>query len=61
VDYLALVGRSHIGFPKRPTVTVYELVESEYQMHQFRGNDRIISQTFSGLHLIAEQIFQAGQ
>lgn len=61
VDYLALGGRRYIGFPKQPTVTVYELVESEYQMHQFRGNDLIISPTFPGLHLTAEQIFKAGQ
>ncbi|MEQ8754708.1 MAG: Uma2 family endonuclease [Coleofasciculus sp. G1-WW12-02] len=61
VDYAALGGRNFIGSPKQPTVSVYQLVEGEYQVNQFRGNDVIISPTFSGLNLRAEQIFQVGQ
>jgi Uma2 family endonuclease len=60
VDYLALGGRKFIGKPKRPTISIYTLVEEEYQVTQFRGNDRIESQIFPELNLSAEQIFLAG-
>ena len=60
VDYLALGGRKFIGDPKQPTISIYSLVEGEYQVSQFRGSDRIQSPTFSQLNLTAEQIFQAG-
>jgi Uma2 family endonuclease len=61
VDYLALGGKRYIGSPKRPTVTVYMLVDEEYQFQQFRGNDRILSTTFPELNLTAEQVFRAGE
>jgi Uma2 family endonuclease len=61
VDYAALGGRNFLGSPKQPTVSVYQLVEGEYQMTQSRGNDVLVSPTFSGLNLTAEQIFQGGQ
>ena len=60
VDYLALAGKSFIGNSKQPTISIYSLVEGEYQISQFRGSDRIISPTFPELNLTAEQIFQAG-
>lgn len=59
VDYAALGGKRFIGNPKQPTVSVYTLVEGEYQITQFRGNDRIESLTFPELNLTAEQVFQA--
>lgn len=59
VDYAALGGKRFIGNPKQPTVSVYTLVEGEYQITQFRGNDRIESLTFPELDLTAEQVFQA--
>ncbi|WP_414563387.1 MULTISPECIES: Uma2 family endonuclease [unclassified Anabaena] len=58
VDYLALGGRKFIGNPKQPTVSVYQLVEGEYQVSQFRGSDKIESLAFPGLNLTAEQILQ---
>jgi Uma2 family endonuclease len=61
VDYLALGGRRYIGNPKQPTISVYYLLDSEYQVNLFRGSDRIISPTFPELNLTAEQIFQAGR
>ncbi|MEQ9551351.1 MAG: Uma2 family endonuclease [Coleofasciculus sp. G3-WIS-01] len=61
VDYAALGGRNFLGSPKQPTVSVYQLVEGEYQMNQFQGDDVIISPTFSELNLRAERIFQVGQ
>ncbi|MEH1768964.1 Uma2 family endonuclease [Nostoc sp.] len=60
VDYAALGGRRFIGNPKQPTVSLYTLIEEEYQVSQFRGSDRIISPLFPELNLTAEQIFQAG-
>ena len=61
VDSSALGGRRFIGNPKQPTISVYQLVDDEYQISQFRGSDRIISSTFPELNLTASQIFQAGE
>ncbi|MFW9258678.1 Uma2 family endonuclease [Nostoc sp. CALU 546] len=61
VDYLGLGGRRFIGNPKQPTISIYQLIEGEYQIRQFRGNDRIQSLAFPELNLTAEQIFQAGE
>ena len=61
VDSSALGGRRFIGNPKQPTISVYQLVDDEYQISQFRGNNRIISSTFPELNLTASQIFQAGE
>ncbi|MGJ5634979.1 hypothetical protein ABF638_38180, partial [Nostoc sp. CALU 1950] len=55
----ALGGKRFIGNPKQPTISVYALVEGEYQVTQFRGNDRIQSPTLRELNLTAEQVFQA--
>ncbi|MDZ7995966.1 MAG: Uma2 family endonuclease [Nostoc sp. EfeVER01] len=60
VDYAALGGRRFIGNPKQPTVSLYTLIEGEYQVSQFQGKQRIISPLFPELSLTAEQIFQAG-
>ena len=61
VDYAALGGRNFLGNPKKPTLSVYQLIEGEYQVSQFRANDAIISPTFPDFNLTAKQIFQAGQ
>ncbi|MEH2326702.1 MAG: Uma2 family endonuclease [Nostoc sp.] len=61
VDYLGLGGRRFIGNPKQPTISIYQLIEGEYQVRQFRGNDRIQSPAFPDLNLTAEQIFRAGE
>jgi Uma2 family endonuclease len=60
VDYLGLGSRRFIGNPKQPTISVYQLVDGEYEITQFRGDDRIESPTFPELKLTAQQIFQAG-
>jgi Uma2 family endonuclease len=60
VDYRALGARRYIGFPKMPTLSVYSLSEdSEYQVQQFRGNERIESLIFPYLELTAEQLLEA--
>ena len=60
VDYLGLGGRKFIGTPKQPTLSVCQLVDGEYQVTQFRGDDLIESLAFPELRLTAEQIFRAG-
>ncbi|MEH1886210.1 Uma2 family endonuclease [Nostoc sp.] len=60
VDYLAIGLREYLGNPKVPTVFVFLLdAEEKYQRTQFRGSERIVSQTFPELTLTAEQILTA--
>ena len=59
-DYLGLGGRKFIGTPKQPTLSVCQLVDGEYQISQFRGDDRVESLAFPELNLTAELIFRAG-
>jgi Uma2 family endonuclease len=60
VDYLGLGAKKFTGNPKQPTMSIYKLIDGEYQVTQFRGKARIISPAFPELNLTAEQIFQAG-
>jgi Uma2 family endonuclease len=60
VDYLGLGAKKFTGNPKQPTISIYQLIDGEYQVTQFRGSNRIVSPTFPELNLTAEQIFQAG-
>ncbi|WP_377476760.1 MAG: Uma2 family endonuclease [Microcoleus anatoxicus] len=60
VDYAALGGRRFIGNPKQPTISVYQLVDGEYQISQFQGDDIVESLAFPELKLTAEKIFLAG-
>ncbi|PZV25363.1 MAG: hypothetical protein DCF12_15300 [Snowella sp.] len=60
VDYLGLGGRRFIGNPKQPTILIHELIEGEYQVTSFQGDERILSPTFPELVLTANQVFQAG-
>ncbi|MDJ0616490.1 MAG: Uma2 family endonuclease [Calothrix sp. MO_192.B10] len=57
VDYAALGGRNFIGNPKQPTFFVYWLVEGEYKVTQFRGDELIQSPTFPNFNLTAQQVF----
>ncbi|WP_414754778.1 Uma2 family endonuclease [Anabaena sp. CCY 9910] len=59
IDYAAIGARKFIGNPKVPTISVYQLIDDEYQIAQFRGSDCIKSITFPELALTAEQIFQS--
>ena len=59
VDYLGLGGRRFIGNPKQPTLSVYQLVDGEYQVTLFTGNERIESLAFPELQLSAADIFAA--
>jgi Uma2 family endonuclease len=60
VDYAAFGSKELIGDPKQPTITIYSLNdEGEYRSKQFKGNDSIVSPTFSELNVTVEQIFSA--
>jgi Uma2 family endonuclease len=59
IDYAAIGARKFIGNPKVPTISIYQLIDGEYQIAQFRGSDCIKSITFPELALTAEQIFQS--
>ena len=61
VDYAAIGGRLYIGNPKQPTISIYTLIDGEYEVKQFRGNEQIVSATFGSLKFTAEQIFRAGR
>lgn len=49
----------YLGSPKRPTVSVYSLVDGSYQVKRFQGNDVILSSTFPELQLTAKQVLEA--
>jgi Uma2 family endonuclease len=55
-DYLGLGGIRHIGKPKQPTLSICTLVDGEYEINLFRGNDVIASPTFPNLNLTASQV-----
>jgi Uma2 family endonuclease len=59
IDHEALGGKRFIGDPKQPTISIYQLIDGEYQITQFRDNDQIISPTFPTFNLTAKQIFNA--
>ncbi|MEA5537373.1 Uma2 family endonuclease [Crocosphaera sp. XPORK-15E] len=60
VDYLAIASRYYLGNPKEPTIFVCVLDDQgTYQMNAYRGDDEIISPTFSELKVTAKQIFCA--
>lgn len=59
-DYLGLGGRRFIGSPKRPTFSIYQLIDGEYQVAQFRDNEPIISSIFPELNLTPDLVFMAG-
>lgn len=58
-DYAGLGGTRHIGKPKQPTLSICTLVDGEYEIQQLRGNQTIVSPTFPGLKLTAEQVLRA--
>ena len=59
-DYAGLGGTRYIGKPKQPTLSICTLVDGEYEIQQFRGNQTIASTIFPGLKLTAEQVLRAG-
>lgn len=58
-DYLGIGGRRYIGSPKQPTLSVCILVNGEYEIQQFRGDDLIQSRTFPNLQFTVNQFFNS--
>ncbi|MBN3926760.1 Uma2 family endonuclease [Nostoc sp. NMS4] len=56
VDYLALGAKKFTGNPKQPTISIYQLIDDEYQVTQFRGSDRILSPTFPDLNCLISSL-----
>jgi len=57
VDYAALGGRIYIGNPKRPTLSVYRLMEDgEYDVQLFREDEKVQSGVFPQLAIAAQEI-----
>ncbi|MCU0570800.1 MAG: Uma2 family endonuclease [Oculatellaceae cyanobacterium Prado106] len=61
IDYAALGGRQFIGNPKQPTLSVYALIDGEYEVQRFRRGERILSPTFPDLTLTVDEVVAAGQ
>lgn len=59
VDYAAIGGKRFTGSPKQQTITICELVDGDYQMTVFKGNNFITSPLFPQLNLTAQQIFDS--
>jgi Uma2 family endonuclease len=61
-DHAGLGGEMFLGRPKQPTLTVCILSEDgRYEKQVLRGNQPIVSSTFPGLKLTAEQVLRAGR
>jgi Uma2 family endonuclease len=61
VDYAALGATRYIGSPKQPTVTVYRLIEGEYQFQQYREGDMIKSEAFPDLVLSVSAVLASAR
>ncbi|PSR17241.1 Uma2 family endonuclease [filamentous cyanobacterium CCP3] len=61
VDYQGLGGTRYIGRPKQPAISIYTLVDGEYQVNLFRSGEAIKSAIFPERVLSAEAVFSAGQ
>jgi len=59
VDYAAIGGKRFTGNPQQQTLTICELVDGDYQMTVFRGNNFIVSPLFPQLNFTAQQIFDS--
>lgn len=58
VDYVALGELRFIENPKQPTISLYTLIEDEYQVAQFTDTDAIVSTALPELQLTAEAVLQ---
>ena len=61
VDYRALGAVRYIGKPKQPTITIFQLVEDEYQIKRLITGQRLESSIFPELELTTDAIFAAAE
>ena len=57
-DYAGLGGIRHIGKSKQPTLSICTLVNGEYEIKQLRGNQMVVSTTFTSLKLTAAEVLK---
>lgn len=50
----------HLGRPKLPTLTVCSLVDGEYEVRRFRGEERVVSLVFPELVVTAAEVLLVG-
>ena len=55
-DYAGLGGVRHIGKPKQPTLSVCTLVDGDYEIQLFQGEQTVVSSTFPDLNLTVKQV-----
>ena len=60
-DYAGLGGVRHIGKPKRPTLSICTLVDGEYEIELFQGDQTVVSAIFPDLNLTAHQILKTNR
>lgn len=56
VDYRGLGGIAFIGRPKRPTITICQLLDEDYRQQQYRLGEPIASPLFPRLQLRLDEI-----
>jgi Uma2 family endonuclease len=56
VDYRASGGRRYIGSPKLPTLSVYQLVDGQYELQRYRDHQMIVSAVLPELKLQAGEV-----
>ncbi len=59
VDFRALGAVRHIGKPKQPTITICQLDDEEYQIRRFVAGEKLVSEIFPQLDLMADEVFAA--
>lgn len=61
VDYQGLGGSRYIGSPKQPTISVYRLVDGEYQVERFGDGETLVSAVLPQLSLSVTDVISAGR
>jgi Uma2 family endonuclease len=61
VDPVPFGAAKYIGAAKLPTVSVYHLVEGQYQVSLYQDEQIILSPTFPALNLTAAKVLKAGK
>lgn len=61
VDYAGRGGVRFIAKPKQPTLTVYQLLDEEYQPKLFRGDEQVESSILQNLNFTANRVFASGR
>jgi Uma2 family endonuclease len=61
VDFKGIASSRFLGKERLPAISIYNLIDGEYQVQQFRESEQLRSPILGDLQLTAEQVFSAGQ